>query len=77
MGIMQRLNVKNTTSKIFNIYRGPKHKKYVGLVGPNSFVGFPFHDPDGKSYLRAVPDDGGPAVDKVYGGFPMQVTWIL
>lgn len=77
MGILRELYVKNTTNKIFRIYRGPRHKKYVGRVGPNSFSGFPFNDPTGSSYLRAVPDDGSPNIDKVVSGTPMDYTWQL
>ncbi len=75
MGIIRELYVKNSTNKIYRIYRGPRHKTYIGRVGPVSFVGFPFYDPTGNSYLRAVPDDGSPNIDKVVSGAPMDFTW--
>jgi hypothetical protein len=73
------LNIKNTTNKVFNIFQGPKHKTYRGLIGPNSFAGWAVNDTTGKTYFRAVPHDGGGPIDFSIpaDNNHTQVTWVI
>jgi hypothetical protein len=76
MALIGRLNIKNNTTKIYDIFQGPRHKVFRGLVGPNSFVGFAVNDPTGNTYFRAVPKNGGANIDKIITGTTTQMTWI-
>lgn len=81
MGIMRSLTVNNTTNSFQNIYRGPRHKGFVGTVGPKSWVKFKFEDFTGKTYLRAIPigangKETTPVVDKIYGNV-VDARWTL
>jgi hypothetical protein len=77
MPILGQLIVENHTDFDLRIYRGPKHKGYVGTVGRQSLASFPINDREGCTYLRAVPHDGSKPRDKRVCAARVNYRWVI